>query len=157
MLQNQVNSAQALGVAGQISRGRDSYFNTISGVAADANVKIGGFVLFGTNEGEFVGLGGDVAASEANVAGVCIFDNFRDGSEGNDKAKGDTITILTAGSVFVETESVAKAGQFVGIKSGAVVFGDSKTATDTIFTGFRVIKGNDSASRGVIEISTALN
>ena len=155
MLQNEVKSTQALGVAGYIARGRDSYFNTIGGVCADEKVEVGYFVQRGDNEGEFKGVKGNAVA---NVAGVAIFDNFKDSvGDTSLKNKGDTIAVLNAGSVYIETSAVAKVGQFVGVatKDGALIFSDTKEITGGVFTGFMVVKGNASATKGVIEISTA--
>lgn len=155
MLQNEVKSTQALGVAGYIARGRDSYFNTIGGVCADEKVEVGYFVQRGDNEGEFKGVKGNAVT---NIAGVAIFDNFKD-SVGDTplKNKGDTIAVLNAGSVYIETSAVAKAGQFVGVatKDGALIFSDTKEIASGVFTGFMVVKGNSTATKGVIEISTA--
>lgn len=155
MFQKQVETAQALGVAGHIAQGRGSYFNTISGICADDKVEVGYFVQRGDNEGEFKGVKG-VAVTK--VAGVAIFDNFQSANgDSAVKAKGADVTILNEGSVFIEAQAVAKAGQFVFVKSadGSLKFNDVDTLTDFVFTGFVVVKGNGEAKRGVIEISTA--
>lgn len=156
MLQNQVNKVQALGTAGNVSRGRDSYFNTIGGVCEDDKVVVGYFAQSGTNEGEIKGVKG--VAVSGSILGVVIFDNFQDGvSDNTIKSKGETATILNVGNVFIESDIVAKAGQYVGVKTadGSLVFSDSTTITSGVFTGFKVAKGNASAGRGVIEITTA--
>ena len=155
MFQKQVETAQALGVAGHIAQGRGSYFNTISGICADDKVEVGYFVQRGDKEGEFKGVKG-VAVTK--VAGVAIFDNFQSANgDSAVKAKGATVTVLNEGSVFIEAQVVAKAGQFVGVKStdGSLIFSDTSTITSGVFTGFVVVKGNGEAKRGVIEISTA--
>lgn len=155
MFQKQVETAQALGVAGHIAQGRGSYFNTISGICADGKVEVGYFVQGGDNEGEFKGVKG-VAVTK--VAGVAIFDNFQSANgDSAVKAKGENVTVLNEGSVFIEAQAVAKAGQFVGVKStdGSLIFSDTSTITSGVFTGFVVVKGNGEAKRGVIEISTA--
>lgn len=155
MFQKQVETAQALGVAGHIAQGRGSYFNTISGICADDKVEVGYFVQMGDNEGEFKGVKG-VAVTK--VAGVAIFDNFQSANgDSAIKAKGANVTILNEGSVFIEAQAVAKAGQFVGVKStdGSLIFSDTSTIASGVFTGFVVVKGNGEAKRGVIEISTA--
>lgn len=155
MFQKQVETAQALGVAGHIAQGRGSYFNTISGICADDKVEVGYFVQRGDKEGEFKGVKG---ATIKSIAGVAIFDNFQS-ANGNSavKAKGENVTVLNEGSVFIEATAVAKAGQFVGVKStdGSLIFSDTTTITSGVFTGFVVVKGNGDANRGVIEISTA--
>lgn len=155
MFQKQVETAQALGVAGHIAQGRGSYFNTISGICADDKVEVGYFVQRGDKEGEFKGVKGSPVTK---VAGVAIFDNFQS-ANGNPavKAKGANVTVLNEGSVFIEAQAVAKAGQFVGVNStdGSLIFSDTSTITSGVFTGFVVVKGNSEAKRGVIEISTA--
>lgn len=155
MFQKQVETAQALGVAGHIAQGRGSYFNTISGICADDKVEVGYFVQRGDKEGEFKGVRGSAVTK---VAGVAIFDNFQSANgDSAIKAKGANVTVLNEGSVFIEAQAVAKAGQFVGVKSadGSLIFNDTTTITGGVFTGFVVVKGNDEAKRGVIEISTA--
>ena len=155
MFQKQVETAQALGVAGHIAQGRGSYFNTISGICADDKVEVGYFVQRGDKEGEFKGVKGQAVTK---VAGVAIFDNFQSANGSSAvKEKGANVTVLNEGSVFIEAQAVATAGQFVGVKSadGTLIFSDTTTITDGVFTGFIVVKGNGEAKRGVIEISTA--
>ena len=155
MFQKQVETAQALGVAGHIAQGRSSYFNTISGICADDKVEIGYFVQRGDKEGEFKGVKG---AAVTKVAGVAIFDNFQSANgDSAVKAKGANVTILNEGSVFIEAQAVAKAGQFVGVKSsdGTLIFSDTTAIASGVYTGFVVVKGNSEGKRGVIEISTA--
>lgn len=156
MLQSQVNKIQALGVAGNVSRGRDSYFNTIGGVCVDNAVVVGYFAQSATNEGEIKGVKGK--AVDGSILGVVIFDNFQDGvTDATNKGIGENATILNVGNVFIESDVVAKAGQYVGVKTadGSLVFSDTTTITSGVFTGFKVAKGNASAGRGVIEITTA--
>ncbi len=155
MLQSEVKATQALGVAGSIANGYDSYRNTISGVCADDKVEVGYFVQRGDNEGEFKGVKGVATTA---VAGVAIFDNFKDSaSDTSLKNKGDTLCVLNAGSVYIETTAIAKAGQYVGVSTedGSLMFGDTSTFTKGVFTGFQVVVGNATATRGVIVISTA--
>lgn len=155
MFQKQVETAQALGVAGHIAQGRGSYFNTISGICADDKVEVGYFVQRGDNEGEFKGVKGQAVTK---VAGVAIFDNFQSANgDSAVKAKGANVTILNEGSVFIEVNVVAKVGQFVGVKStdGSLIFSNTTTIASGVFTGFVVVKGNGETKRGVIEISTA--
>lgn len=153
-LQKQVNQAQALGFGGQVAKGRDSYFQTTTGVAVDDKVVIGSFVQTTDKEGEFKGVGQAIGAGQ-KIAGLAIFDNFRDGSaDSASVAKGDTFTILQVGSAYIETSEAAKAGQKVAINTtGAVKFVDS-IATETN-TGFIVEKGNAEAKAGVVLITTA--
>lgn len=156
MLQSKVNQTQALGTAGSVSRARDSYFNTVGAVCVDDSVQVGYFAQSGTNEGEIKGVKGQ--AVSGNIVGVVIFDEFKDGSaDALTKAKGETATVLNVGNVYIESDIVAKAGQYVGVKTadGGLAFGDSTTITSAKYTGFKVVKGNASAGRGVIEITTA--
>lgn len=155
MFQKQVETAQALGVAGHIAQGRGSYFNTIGGICADDKVEVGYFVQRGANEGEFKGVRGQTVTK---VVGVAIFDNFQSANGSSAiKAKGENVTVLNEGSVFIETQLEATAGQFVCVKSadGSLLFSNTSTIAGGVFTGFVVVKGNDDAKRGVIEISTA--
>lgn len=157
MFQKQVETTQAFGVAGHIAQGRGSYFNTISGICADDKVEVGYFVIKGDKEGEFKGVKGATLTTTSKIVGVAIFDNFQS-ANGNSavKAKGANVTVLNEGSVFIEAQVVAKAGQFVGVKTdGSLVFDDTTTITGGVFTGFVVVKGNSEKKRGVIEISTA--
>lgn len=156
MFQKQVETAQALGVAGHIAQGRGSYFNTISGICADDKVELGYFVQRGEKEGEFKGVRGSKVTTK--VAGVAIFDNFQSANGSSAlKAKGENVTILNEGSVFIETNSTATAGQFVFVKStdGSLAFDNTNTKAEHTPTGFIVVKGNSEEKRGVIEISTA--
>lgn len=155
MFQKEVETAQALGVAGHIAQGRGSYFNTISGICADDKVEVGYFVQRGNKEGEFKGVKG---AAVTKVAGVAIFDNFQSANGSSAvKAKDSSVTVLNEGSVFIEATDIATAGQFVFVKNtdGSLAFGNAITQTGCVFTGFVVVKGNSEAKRGVIEISTA--
>lgn len=151
-LQKQVNQAQALGFGGQVAKGRDSYFQTTSGVAVDDKVVIGSFVQTTDKEGEYKGVG---QAVTGKIAGLAVFDNFRDGSaDSASVAKGDTFTILQIGSAYIETDKTATAGQKVAIDStGVVTFVDTITAEKN--TGFIVEKGNAEAKAGVVLITTA--
>lgn len=158
MFQKQVETAQALGVAGHIAQGRGSYFNTISGICADDKVEVGHFVIRGDKEGEFKGVKGATLTAASKIAGVAIFDNFQSANgDSAVKAKGASVTVLNEGSVFIEAQVVAKAGQFVSVRmaNGSLFIGDTTTVEGAVFTGFVVVKGNGEAKRGVIEISTA--
>ncbi len=156
-LQNKVNSTQALGFAGQIAQARHSFFNTISGVVTDDNVKIGEFVQAGAKEGEVKGANGQAIAGK--ILGLAVFENFQNGN--GDSAvveKGNNVTILNAGSAYIATSLIAKQGQAVLLKTddGSLVFDNDKAKADHTFTGFVVAKGNASAESGVVEITTAM-
>ena len=155
-LQNKVNSTQALGFAGQIAQARHSFFNTISGVVTDDNVKIGEFVQ-AVKEGEVKGANGQ--AITGKILGLAVFENFQ--NDNGDSAvveKGNNVTILNAGSAYIATSLQAKQGQAVLLKiaDGSLVFDNDKAKEDYTFTGFVVAKGNTSAESGVVEITTAM-
>lgn len=152
-LQKKVNQSQALGFNGKIAQGTHSFFNTIGEVAGD-DITIGSFVQ--TKDGKVTQATGK--AITGKILGVAVFENFQDGaSDGVVVTKGNNVTILNAGSVYLETSVQATQGQAVLLKTadGSLVFGDSKSKTDHTFTGFIVAKGNSSAESGVIEITTA--
>lgn len=148
---------QALGNAGQISKAFHHYANTISGVVASDDVVVGGFVQTkdGTNESEVVGASG--VAINGKILGVVVRDELissclTNGS--NIVPKGNNVTILSSGNIFIEVETQAKRGQFVSLNktTGALVFED--ILSDNAFTGFVVNIGNESGE-GIIEITTS--
>ena len=71
--------------------------------------------------------------------------------------KGENCAILTEGSIFIEVNVIAKKGQYVFLKTadGSLGFYNASTQNDYTYTGFRVSKGNDTATAGLIEITTA--
>lgn len=153
--QNKVNQSQTLGFAGHIARASDSY-KRVQGYVAETDITIGQFVQFGTKNGEVKQAQG--VAVTGKIAGVAIFDKFSDGA--NDSAvvtKGNNVNVISAGSVYIETSLQATQGQAVLLKTadGTLAFDNDKAKTGYTFTGFIVAKGNDSASAGVIEITTA--
>lgn len=158
--QKQVNKSQALGSAGQISKAFHNYCNTFSAVATDENVCVGCFVQAGAKDGEVVGASGQ--AITANILGVVVKDKYIS-SNGTEAVhiyrKGDNVTILNAGNIFIEVETEATQGQYVFLKdaNGALAFGDTNTLTDHTYTGFRVSVGNADPydTDGIIEITTA--
>ena len=158
--QKTVNKTQALGSAGQISKAFHNYCNTFSAVATDENVCVGCFVQAGAKDGEVVGASGQEIT--ANILGVVVKDKYIS-SAGTEAVhiyrKGDNVTIINAGNVFIECESVATAGQYVFLKddNGALAFDDTSTLADHTYTGWRVSVGNAApyADDGIIEITTA--
>ena len=159
--QKQVNLNQALGNVGQISKAHHSFCNVIPAIAADEFVKVGSFVQSSstaTNENEVIGASGK--AISGSILGVVVRDSLKvagDSTATLAVKKGENCAILTEGSIFIEVNAIAKKGQYVFLKDadGSLGFYNTTTQNDYTYTGFRVSKGNETAARGVIEITTA--
>ena len=159
--QKQVNLNQALGNVGQISKAHHSFCNVIPAIAADEFVKVGSFVqskTSPTNENEVIGASGKQITG--SILGVVVRDSLKvagDSTATLAVKKGENCAILTEGSIFIEVNAIAKKGQYVFLKDddGTLAFDNSATKTSHTYTGFRVSKGNETAARGVIEITTA--
>ena len=159
--QKQVYLNQALGNVGQISKAHHSFCNVIPAIAADENVRVGSFVqskTSSTNENEVIGASG--VAISGSILGVVVRDSLKvagDSTATLAVKKGENCAILTEGSIFIETSLQAKKGQYVFLKTdnGTLAFDDTATKASYTYTGFRVSKGNETAARGVIEITTA--
>ena len=159
--QKQVNLNQALGNVGQISKAHHSFCNVIPAIAADENVRVGSFVqskTSPTNENEVIGASG--VAISGSILGVVVRDSLKvagDSTATLAVKKGENCAVLNEGSIFIETSLQAKKGQYVFLKDadGTLAFDDTATKTSYTYTGFRVSKGNETAARGVIEITTA--
>ena len=158
--QKQVNLKQALGNVGQISKAHHSFCNVIPAIAADENVRVGSFVqskTSPTNENEVIGASG--VAISGSILGVVVRDSLKvagDSTATLAVKKGENCAVLNEGSIFIETSLQAKKGQYVFLKDadGTLAFDDTATKTSHTYTGFRVSKGNETAARGVIEITT---
>ena len=159
--QKQVNANQALGNVGQISKAHHSFLNVIPAIAADDFVKVGSFVQSSstaTNENEVVGASGKQITG--SILGVVVRDSLKvagDSTPTLEVKKGENCAILTEGSIFIEVNAIAKKGQYVFLKTddGTLAFYNTNTQSNYTYTGFRVSKGNETAARGVIEITTA--
>ena len=159
--QKQVNLNQALGNVGQISKAHHSFCNVIPAIAADEFVKVGSFVqskAAATNENEVVGASGK--AISGSILGVVVRDSLKVAGDSTPTLavkKGENCAILTEGSIFIETSLQAKKGQYVFLKTddGTLAFDNNATKASYTYTGFRVSKGHDTASAGLIEITTA--
>ena len=160
--QKQVYLKQALGNVGQISKAHHSFCNVIPAIAADENVSVGSFVQSkaagATNENEVIGASGK--AITGSILGVVVRDSLKvagDSTATLAVKKGENCAILTEGSIFIETSLQAKKGQYVFLKTadGSLGFYNASTQSDYTYTGFRVSKGNDTATAGLIEITTA--
>ena len=160
--QKQVNLNQALGNVGQISKAYHSFCNVIPAIAADEFVKVGSFVQSkatgATNENEVIGASGK--AISGSILGVVVRDSLKvagDSTATLEVKKGENCAILTEGSIFIEVNAQAAKGKYVFLKTadGSLGFFDTTTESNYTYTGFRVSKGNETAARGVIEITTA--
>ena len=159
--QKQVNANQALGNVGQISKAHHSFLNVIPAIAADDFVKVGSFVqstAAATNENEVVGASGKQITG--SILGVVVRDSLKVAGDSTPTLavkKGENCAILTEGSMFIEVNAIAKKGQYVFLKTddGTLAFDNSATKASYTYTGFRVSKGNDTATAGIIEITTA--
>ena len=159
--QKQVYLNQALGNVGQISKAHHSFCNVIPAIAADEFVKVGSFVqskTSPTNENEVVGASGKQITG--SILGVVVRDSLKvagDSTATLEVKKGENCAVLNEGSIFIETSLQAKKGQYVFLKTddGTLAFDNSATKASYTYTGFRVSKGNETAARGVIEITTA--
>ena len=159
--QKQVNLNQALGNVGQISKAHHSFCNVISAIAADENVRVGSFVqskTSPTNENEVIGASG--VAISGSILGVVVRDSLKvagDSTATLAVKKGENCAVLNEGSIFIEVNAIAKKGQYVFLKTddGTLAFDNSATKASYTYTGFRVSKGNETAARGIIEITTA--
>ena len=160
--QKQVNLNQALGNVGQISKAHHSFCNVIPAIAADEFVKVGSFVQSkatgATNENEVIGASGK--AISGSILGVVVRDSLKvagDSTPTLEVKKGENCAILTEGSIFIEVNVQAKKGKYVFLKTadGSLGFFDTNTESNYTYTGFRVSKGHDTTSAGLIEITTA--
>ena len=159
--QKQVNLNQALGNVGQISKAHHSFCNVIPAIAADEFVKVGSFVqskAAATNENEVIGASGK--AISGSILGVVVRDSLKvagDSTPTLEVKKGENCAILTEGSIFIEVNAQAARGKYVFLKNtdGSLGFYDTTTQSDYTYTGFRVSKGHDTTSAGLIEITTA--
>lgn len=159
--QKQVNLNQALGNVGQISKAHHSFCNVIPAIAADEFVKVGSFVqskTSPTNENEVIGASGKQITG--SILGVVVRDSLKvtgDSTPTLEVKKGENCAILTEGSIFIEVNAIAQKGKYVFLKNtdGSLGFYDTTTQSDYTYTGFRVSKGHDTTSAGLIEITTA--
>ena len=159
--QKQVNANQALGNVGQISKAHHSFLNVIPAIAADDFVKVGSFVqstAAATNENEVIGASGKQITG--SILGVVVRDSLKVAGDSTPTLavkKGENCAILTEGSIFIEVNAIAKKGQYVFLKTddGTLAFDNTATKASHTYTGFRVSKGQDTATAGIIEITTA--
>ena len=133
--------AMGIGVAGDVAKGLHSYFLELHGVAKDDSVVAGGFVQSSDTDELVIG------ASGVSITGKILGIAGRRFVSGLDNSaiypKNETIPYIVRGAVFIETETPAKKGQYVFLKTadGALAFGDTQELADHTFTGWQVIVG----------------
>lgn len=150
-LQKQVYGKLALGSAGQIVKGLHSYFTAFQYPAKNNSVCVGCFVQL---DGDFV-KGASGNAITGKILGVAIKDHFISGDAPTAIYRpNDIVSVMVKGCIFIETEAVAKVGQYVFLKTdnGALAFDDSKEKADYTYTGYRVAIGTGDALVGDSEI-----
>lgn len=149
--QRQVYGKQALGSAGDIVKGLHSYFTAFQYPAKDNSVCVGCFVQL---DGDFI-KGASGNAITGKILGVAIKDHFVSACKPTAiYSPNDIVSVMVKGCIFIETESVAKVGQYVFLKtdSGALAFDDTKEKADHTYTGFRVAIGTGATLAGDSEI-----
>lgn len=149
--QNQVYSKQALGSAGDIVKGLHSYFTAFQYPAKDNSVCVGCFVQL---DGDFV-KGASGNAITGKILGVAIKEHFIGGDAPTAIYRpNDIVSVMVKGCIFIETEAVAKVGQYVFLKTdnGTLAFDDTKEKADHTYTGFRVAIGTGATLAGDSEI-----
>ena len=155
MLQTQVLATQALGSAGQIYKAEHSFLNTVERVTT-TDVTVGTFVQAGTLENEVIQASG--VAITAGIVGV-VDKNDLVNSLTNTAVipKGNNVTVLTEGNIFIGTNLVATQGDYVFLKTadGTLAFASTPTLADHTYTGFRVDIGNATATAGLIGITSS--
>lgn len=159
MFQKKSYAAQAKGIPGQISKSNPE--TIYEAVAADNTVCVGCFVQRKQNptqENEVVGASG--VAITGQIVGVAVKDRYISScgvNAVNTFNPGDYVAVLTSGSIFIEVEVQAKAGQYVFLKNdtGALVFDNKMVKADHTYTGFIVTIGNSANEDGIIEITTS--
>ena len=150
-----------MGNVGQLSKAHHSFCNVLPAIAADDFVKVGSFVqstAAATNENEVIGASGKQITG--SILGVVVRDSLKvagDSTATLAVKKGENCAVLNEGSIFIETSLQAKKGQYVFLKTddGTLAFDNAATKASHTYTGFRVSKGNDTATAGLIEITTA--
>lgn len=158
--QSEINSnIQALGNAGQISKGYHSYCNIVDYVAGD-NISVGEFAQsVANNDNEAKSTAGKQVTG--SILGVVVKDRLKAVESAEPSSvinAGEPLQIINIGSVFIETKEIASVGDYVIMDktSGRVYFSPTRPmGASTIDTGWRVFIGNDYAERGIVGITTS--
>jgi hypothetical protein len=155
MLQSTVKATLPVGSAGQIYKSEHSFLNTVERLA-QTDVTVGTFVQKGTLENEVIEASG--VAITAGIVGVVVKNELKP-SVANTAiiAKGDNVTVVTEGNIYIATSLAATQGQYVFLKTadGSLAFGNTATLADHTYTGFRVDIGNATATAGVVGITSS--
>lgn len=136
------DKAYDMGMAkpGQILKGLHSNFAGHCAPVKDDSVSVGCFVQ---TDGKFV-KGASGVAITGKIAGIAIASGYVTSDVARQTYPTENITFFAnKGCIAIETENLAKAGQYVFLKNadGALAFGDSETLADHTYTGFRVVYG----------------
>lgn len=156
MLQSTVKGTMPLGSAGDIYKAEHSFYAPFQGLVIDDITKVGSFVQAGTKENEITMASG--VAITKPIIGVVVKERLRNSAVETDLVeKGNNVTVLTEGYIYIATELVATQGQYVFLKTadGTLAFGNATTLADHTYTGFRVDIGNATATAGTIGITSA--
>lgn len=160
-LQKEVRQFQAAASAGKISRNLHSYNSVQGAIAADDNVRVGGFVkrTASTQNGEVAGASGVAVTTETDkIVGVCLKANLINSVQTpiDTFTKGNEVSYIERGYVWIETQTAANFGQFVFLKNddGSLVFDNVNTKENHTFTGWKVSQGSEAETNNpqLIEI-----
>lgn len=155
MLQSKVLSTQAVGSAGVIYKSEHSFLNTVTRVAITP-IQVGTFVQANQVENEATTVTG--VAITGSIIGVAVKNELVSSVGNTDLIQsGSNFTVLSEGNIFIETNLVAKQGQYVFLKTtdGTLAFSDTATLAGHTYTGFKVDIGNATATAGLIGITSS--
>lgn len=155
-LQSTVLQTMPLGSAGTITKAEHAYLNTVPRIVVDAITKVGNFVQSNGTANEVINATGSAISGE--IIGVVVKNELRNSATDTDLVlEGSNQTIITTGNCLIATSLVAAQGQYVFLNdtTGAIAFNDTATLAGHTYTGWRVEIGNDTATAGVIEITTS--
>ena len=130
--------------AGQILKGLHSNFAGHCAPVKDNSVCVGCFVQ---NDGKFV-KGASGVAITGKIMGIAIAGTYITSDVSTQVYPTENIAFFAnKGCIAIETETPAKVGQYVFLKTadGELAFGDSETLADHTYTGFRVVYGTGDA------------
>lgn len=156
MLQSTVKSTLPVGSAGNIYKAEHSFYTSVQGLVIDDITKVGSFVQAGTKEDEVTMASGVAIATP--IIGVVVKEKLRNSAVETDLVeKGNNVTVLTEGYIYIATSLVATQGQYVFLKTadGTLAFGNASTLAGHTYTGFKVDIGNATATAGIIGITSA--
>lgn len=156
MLQSTVKSTLPVGSEGNIYKAEHSFFASVQGLVIDDITKVGSFVQAGTKEDEVTMASGQAITTA--IIGVVVKEKLRNSAVETDLVeKGNNVTVLTEGYIYIATSLIATQGQYVFLKTadGTLAFGNASTLADHTYTGFRVDIGNATATAGIIGITSS--